>query len=116
MVNIPHAILCELRNPPNKITRDAKEFYISFNYRDRRIYGGETTAVVVGQMQRFYILMGDHTKALADLSFNDCLNYLHDHKDQYSNISDDLPDRNTTIQEILATPLPWMEKLKLKNK
>ncbi len=48
---------------PNQITSEADEFYVSYNSRDWRIYGCETTALVWGQMQKFYVLNGNHTAA-----------------------------------------------------
>lgn len=53
-------------------------FYISHNNCDIDIYGCETTALVLGQMQKFYILKGDHRKQYAEIikqGFNRCLDY-----------------------------------------
>lgn len=44
----------------HNITYDHDKHYISFNFADQHIYGDITTAIVIGQMQRFYILNGDH--------------------------------------------------------
>lgn len=43
---------------------ERENFYISYNFGDVGIYGSTTTAIVIGQMQRFYILKGDHRKQL----------------------------------------------------
>lgn len=64
-----------------KLSFDGKEyngFYVSYNVVDRRIYGCDTTALVLGQMERFYILNGDHREAYSRLigkGFNECLDY-----------------------------------------
>lgn len=53
-------------------------FYVSYNYVDQDIYGSDTTALVVGQMQAFYILNGDHRAAYAPLvaqGFDACIDY-----------------------------------------
>ncbi|ABQ28941.1 hypothetical protein [Acidiphilium cryptum] len=44
---------------PNLIL-NGNGFYVSYNDFDRGIYGGDTTALVLGQMERFFILNGDH--------------------------------------------------------
>ncbi|MBM5458712.1 hypothetical protein H8F21_14180 [Pseudomonas sp. P66] len=62
---------------PNSIA-DGDGFYISHNDHDHRLYGGETTALVFGQMQAFYILNGDHREAYAPLipqGFEACMAY-----------------------------------------
>ncbi|MCR8994608.1 hypothetical protein [Brevibacillus laterosporus] len=53
-------------------------FYISYNTYDRVYYGCDTTALVLGQMQKFFILNGDHRKQYAELikqGFHACLAY-----------------------------------------
>lgn len=53
-------------------------FYVSYNSYDIDIYGDVTTALVLGQMQKFYILKGDHRKQYAEIikqGFNKCLEY-----------------------------------------
>ncbi|MFZ3481646.1 hypothetical protein [Sphingomonas sp. 3-13AW] len=62
---------------PNKI-QDGDGFYISYNDHDHAIYGSDTTALVVGQMDRFYILTGDHRAAydqLIEQGLEACLTY-----------------------------------------
>ena len=64
-------------------------FYISYNNHDRRIYGDATTALVLGQMQEFFILKGNHTKQYNELiekGFEACLQYYIDNADQHSKI------------------------------
>lgn len=53
-------------------------FYISYNNYDIEIYGDVTTALVIGQMQKFYILKGDHRKQYAEIikqGFYKCLEF-----------------------------------------
>jgi hypothetical protein len=53
-------------------------FYVSFDSYSRSAYGCDTTALVVGQMQKFYILKGDHRKQYAEIfnqGFDICLDY-----------------------------------------
>ena len=53
-------------------------FYVSFNNYDIAIYGDVTTALVLGQMQKFYILTGNHSKQYKKLisqGFFKCLDY-----------------------------------------
>lgn len=60
---------------PNSIA-DRKSFYISFNDYDIELYGNNTTALVFGEMERFFILNGDHRKAYTELKdFNACFEY-----------------------------------------
>jgi hypothetical protein len=44
---------------PNAVM-DGRGFYVSYNNHDTGIYGTDTTALVLGQMEKFYILCGDH--------------------------------------------------------
>ncbi|MBO5019781.1 MAG: hypothetical protein J6D52_03850 [Clostridia bacterium] len=53
-------------------------FYVSYNSYDIAIYGDVTTALVLGQMQKFYILNGDHRegyKKLISAGFEKCMEY-----------------------------------------
>ncbi len=55
-------------------------FYISYNF-SRYDYGCPTTALVLGQMQKFFILKGDYRKQYADIfdkGFYECLSYFKD--------------------------------------
>ena len=90
-------------NIPNRVT-DADGFYVSYNNVDSGLYGCDTTAVVVGQMQRFYILKGNHEKQLIGKTFEECLNYIHDYINLFHESSDPLPIRGTTIEQIMSEP------------
>lgn len=75
---------------PNSVA-SADGFYISFNDYDHSIYGGDTTALVFGQMQAFYILNGDHRdayKPLLDQGFEACLTYFKENIAQINKLSE----------------------------
>lgn len=94
---------------PNQIVHDPanEDFYVS-HLRSSVDYGCETTAVVVGQMERFYILCGDHRQGLSGKSFNECLDYLHDHIDErHTSASEFFPPRGSTIEIILYNPCQY---------
>lgn len=77
---------------PNTVT-NGKYFYVSYNNVDWDIYGSDTTALVVGQMEKFYILNGDHVKAYKDImdqGFEKCLDYYRSQKDLINDKSDPL--------------------------
>lgn len=62
---------------PNS-TIDGGGFYISYNDHDTSIYGSDTTALVLGQMEKFYILNGDHRakyEKLIESGFDACMEY-----------------------------------------
>jgi hypothetical protein len=90
---------------PNRTTQVEPGFYVSYNSVDAAVYGEVTTAVVVGaQMDRFYVLNGNHEAALAGKPFDFCLEYVHDHAERLNKYSDILPPRGSTIAGILAVP------------
>lgn len=69
---------------PNTVV-DAGAFYVSYNDHDIGVYGCDTTALVFGQMERFYILKGDHRRQYAPLipqGFEACVAYFKEHFDQ----------------------------------
>lgn len=59
------------------------DFYLSYNDRDIGWYGCDTTAIVVGQMQLFLILNGDHRNPLSEVALSEglqgCIDYFVDH-------------------------------------
>ena len=60
---------------------DGNGFYISYNDHDTSVYDCDTTALVFGQMQKFYILNGDHRSGylpLVDKGFGACLTYFEE--------------------------------------
>lgn len=75
---------------PNS-TFDYKGYYISYNSRDSAIYGSDTTALVIGQMERFYILTGDHVEEYQKCSgLDECLAYFKAHQSEIAKYSDNL--------------------------
>lgn len=64
-------------------------FYISYCSSGIQF---DTTAIVLGQMERFYILNGDHSKELEALSreggVQACIKYFYDHIAQASRYSE----------------------------
>lgn len=70
-------------------------FYVSYSsyYQDVAVYGSDTTALVVGQMQLFFILDGDHRKQYKELieqGFGACLKYYKDNISRSNKYSDRL--------------------------
>lgn len=53
-------------------------YYISYNTRDKLYYGSDTTAIVIGQMQLFLILRGDHTQNYSNKSLAQLFQYYKD--------------------------------------
>lgn len=80
---------------------ESKDHYISFNFGDIYIYGCETTAIVIGQMQRFYILNGDHRENLKNKTLEESIEYFLAHqelKNKNSNNYDET-DAKKVIEE-----------------
>lgn len=66
-----------------------KDYYISLNQHDLNIYGDITTAIVVGQMEKFYILNGNHVEHYNRLkTLQDCLQYFKEQKNKINKYSD----------------------------
>ena len=81
---------------PNRIVSEKPDFYISYNNKDRSIYGSDTTAIVTANMNLFLILNGNHSKQLAGKTFPECLEYFwaniaHVNKFSDHNIIRDIP-------------------------
>lgn len=73
--------LIQAQIQPN-IVSDKKDYYISYNPVDIAVYGDVTTAIVIGQMEKFYILNGNHYKELSDMkSLEKCMAYFYEHND-----------------------------------
>jgi len=93
MITLDSGIAVPLITPNDVMNGD--DFYISHNSLDAAIYGGETTALVIGQMQAFYILNGDHQAAYAALmpqGLSACLAYFKAHQGQMNKFSDRIGD------------------------
>lgn len=76
---IEYNTVMEGSNEPIEFNQNLYDgFYVSYNNYDTDIYGCATTALVLGQMQKFYILKGDHRKQYAEIinqGFSKCLDY-----------------------------------------
>jgi len=93
-------------SPPNTISQEHKEFYISYNTRDYMTYGAITTALVIGdQMDICYILEGDHRegyKAIGD-DLEKCIEYFEQYSDKINKYSDKIG--KPTSKELVAADL-----------
>lgn len=66
---------------PNRISKENKDLYVSYNNRDISSYGSDTTALHINSTSQFLILNGDHRQGYKDL------NTLEEHLQYfYSNI------------------------------
>lgn len=81
------------KSPINMDAKTYEGFYVSYNTRDAVYYGCDTTALVLGQMQKFYILNGDHReqyKQIIEQGFDRCLSYYKEHIHEANTHSDPL--------------------------
>ncbi|AJF08203.1 hypothetical protein [Geoalkalibacter subterraneus] len=79
---------------PNTVI-EGDGFYISYNNHDHAIYGCDTTALVFGQMQAFYILNGDHRAGYAAVmsdGYDACLSYFLARPEKINKFSDKVPE------------------------
>lgn len=86
-----NSIVGENDSPVEYNGKGYEGFYVSYNNYDRAIYGDVTTALVLGQMQKFYILTGNHCeqyKELINQGFIRCLEYFKANITQAHNNSD----------------------------
>ena len=82
-----------LPGSPNSV-QEGQGFCVSYNDTDVGLYGDDTTALVLGQGEAFFILVGDHRSAYADLltqGFDACLRYFIAHVGQAHRFSDPAP-------------------------
>jgi len=63
----PNSVIEENNLPIEVDSKLYEGFYVSYNDNDIDVYGCKTTALVLGQMQRFFILNGDHRKQYAEI-------------------------------------------------
>lgn len=88
----PNRVLYTSDEPVEYGGKEYGGFYISYNNHDTDIYGCDTTAIVIGQMQGFFILNGNHSGALDKAAhkggFDACLNYFREHEDEMNERSD----------------------------
>lgn len=77
----------------NDITREEKNFYVSYNDTDKQIFGDVTTALVDNNQTKFLILNGNHTKQYDEILSNgggypECVEYFKNHISMKSKFSD----------------------------
>lgn len=60
MLSNPNIVPLESRASVRFMGKKYPGFYVSYNDVDTSFYGSATTALVLGQMQWFFILNGDH--------------------------------------------------------
>lgn len=92
---------CNLATVPN-VVMDGGDFYISFNSSDENFYGHPTTALVWGQMQRFFILNGDHRAAYSALllqGWDACFDYFRSNVAHANRYSDRLPAEGESLPQ-----------------
>lgn len=82
-------------------TKDADGYYVSYNDHDRRYYGSDTTAIVVGNCRAFLILNGDHRDNLDGLTLSEACAYFHGHAHLKNHLSD--PDENFDFSKICGS-------------
>ena len=95
--------------PDHNVCMDYKDdsFYISYNFGDIAIYGCETTALVKGQGQAFYILNGDHREKYGEIihkGFSTCFKYFIENAHSINKLSE-YPGENPMRIEDGPTPL-----------
>jgi hypothetical protein len=79
-------------------TIDGRGFYVSYNNRDRGVYGSDTTALVSGGT--FYILKGNHMAAYYDLiedGFDACMEYFEQNIEQIAIYSARPPEKSCSL-------------------
>lgn len=79
-------------NVPNEIRQNSDQFYISYNASSRD-YGCPTTALVIGNCEKFYILKGDHRQQYEEAeTLEACLNYFISHPELQHEYSDKMKE------------------------
>ncbi len=74
---------------PNVIDRSTSEYYVSYNNYDKKIYGCDTTAIVIYKTSAFLILNGDHRGNISGMSLAEACDYFHENADKKNHMSDD---------------------------
>lgn len=88
-----NSMVGENNSPVELNSKTYDGFYVSYNNYDIAIYGDVTTALVLGQMQKFYILTGNHSaqyKELIGQGFEKCLEYYKENINQSHKYSDEI--------------------------
>ena len=85
-------------NRTDDVETGSPHWYISYNNYDRASYGSDTTALVLGQMEYFLILNGDHREGfraaiedpdtrLCRSRLHRCLDYVRLHREKLNKMS-----------------------------
>ena len=75
-------------NVPNIINDTNEGYYVSYNNYDTRIYGCDTTAIIIDKTSAFLILNGDHRDSIKGLNLEDVCKYFHNNKDLQNKMTD----------------------------
>jgi hypothetical protein len=91
---------CLIPNKTDEVKTGSKHWYISYNNHDIGDYGSDTTALVLGQMEYFIVLNGDHRKQFQEViddhsecwktGLKKCLDYVRKNKKKLNKMSDKL--------------------------
>ena len=84
-------------------------FAISYNWRDARIYGGATTAIVLGQGEGFLIFDGDWREQLRGKTFGQCLDFYRANP----HLRNKLDEGGRVPQDAPPTLEAWKQALRL---
>ena len=78
----------------NNVISHSPHWHISYNSADATLYGCDTTALVLGQDECYFILKGDHRNEFKEIIKEEsfvlvkCLEYVQAHKDLLHDYSD----------------------------
>lgn len=97
--------------------KDDPTWYVSYLPRSDDYEGHATTALVVGQMQRFYILNGDFRdayKALIPQGFKACYAFYQEHADKHSRRSDKL-EPVESLEKVMRDYAEFLDRTRANN-
>ena len=73
----------------NYISKDSKDYYISYNPLDVQSYGDTTTALHINETSQFLILNGNHTEQYNNCKdLKECLKYFYSKKEAFNKRSE----------------------------
>jgi hypothetical protein len=68
---------------PNRVSKQEKTHYVSYNNYDRAEYGCDTTALYINETSQFLILNGNHSSGYDGCdSLQDCVDYFYENVEQ----------------------------------
>jgi len=89
-------------SPPPNTCLNGDGFHVSYNWGDSQYYGDVTTALVLGQVEKCYILNGDHRKQYSPLisdGFEACMSYFEANIKSINKTSKKSPEACMRIQK-----------------